>query len=290
MVITKLLGGLGNQMFQYAHAKSISLKIKTKVKLDQTELLNRLHNSYTHREYELGIFNLKVSIATKEEIKPFFSSATFLAKILKKVGIERNRLWKESQTGVGNRLNNWQNIYLDGFWQSEKYFSQYKDQIIADFTFKDDPKGENLMLMTKIKSITAVSIHIRRGDYLTMPSAIEYHEICSLDYYYKAIEFILLKINDPYFFIFSDEPQWVIDNLKLDYPFQIITHNVKEMSFEDMRLMSVCKHNIIANSSFSWWGAWLNQNPNKIVIAPKRWFKDSTIDTTDLIPKDWIRI
>ena len=136
----------------------------------------------------------------------------------------------------------------------------------------------------------SVCIHIRRGDYVEDIITNQFHGVCNLDYYYRSIEYIASKIKNPYFFVFSDDPLWVKQNLILKYPCDYIDQNFGKKDYEDMRVISKCKHNIIANSSFSWWGAWLNINPNKIVIAPKNWFKSKAINTKDLIPESWFKI
>jgi len=141
----------------------------------------------------------------------------------------------------------------------------------------------------KIKEKNSVSLHIRRGDYLTMQKAIDTIGVCPLDYYDKAIREITRKIKNPTFFIFSDDINWVKENLKTNSP-TIFVSGGKLKDYEELILMSKCKHNIIANSSFSWWGAWLNNNPNKIVIAPKKWFKDTSKNTRDLIPESWLKL
>jgi len=133
-------------------------------------------------------------------------------------------------------------------------------------------------------------LHIRRGDYVHAPLANQFHGLCSLDYYQKAVNYIYQKIPDCHFYIFSDDHSWVCENFKLDYPVTMVDHNDADKDYEDLRLMSLCKYNIIANSSFSWWGAWLNANPEKIVLCPERWFNDLSLDIKDLMPDSWIRV
>ena len=125
---------------------------------------------------------------------------------------------------------------------------------------------------------------------MTDPVTKEFHGICSLEYYYNAIKKITEIVRKPHFFIFSDDIKWAQDNLKISYPATFVNHNADGKPFEDLRLMSLCKHHIIANSSFSWWGAWLSIDPDKIVFAPKEWFTDSGRNTDDLIPGSWHRI
>jgi hypothetical protein len=179
--------------------------------------------------------------------------------------------------------------YLMGYWQSEKYFSAISEQIREDFSFRLAINNQNTQLAFKISQHNAVSLHIRRGDYANNPTVTATHGLCPISYYHNAIEYIAHRVKQPYFFIFSDDIVWAKENLKMDLHSTYIDHNQGAESYNDMRLMSLCRHHIIANSSFSWWGAWLNPNIDKIAIAPKQWFvKD--VNTQDLIPKDWVRL
>jgi len=162
-------------------------------------------------------------------------------------------------------------------------------QIRADFTFQLPLENKNAELAKQINQVSAVSLHVRRGDYANNPKTTATHGLCSLDYYRAAIRHVSDRIEQPYFFIFSDDIGWVKDNLKMDFPCQYVDHNQGAESYNDMRLMSMCKHHIIANSSFSWWGAWLNPNVEKTVIAPKLWFANAT-NTQDLIPQSWVKL
>ena len=141
-----------------------------------------------------------------------------------------------------------------------------------------------------IEGTEAVSMHIRRSDYVSGPYVHNRFYLCPLSYYYAAIEILRKSLSYPDFFVFSDDIQWVKENLRLEYPTRYVDHNGPERDYEDLRLMSLCKHHVIANSTFSWWGAWLSTNPEKIVIAPQHWFKDAKRCTKDLIPGTWIRL
>jgi hypothetical protein len=181
--------------------------------------------------------------------------------------------------------------YLMGYWQSEKYFINADETIRKDFNFKLPMGANNVNLMKEINEVNAISLHVRRGDYANNVQTTATHGLCSIEYYHAAILHMANQIDAPNFFIFSDDIAWVKENLKIDFPHTFVNHNFGLESYNDMRLMSLCKHNIIANSTFSWWGAWLNSNKKKIVIAPKRWFANETIiNTQDLIPYDWVRL
>jgi hypothetical protein len=149
--------------------------------------------------------------------------------------------------------------------------------------------GKNADIAEQIGRVNAVSLHVRRGDYVKNPKTTATHGLCSLDYYHTAIRYIYETVEQPYFFIFSDDMAWVKEHLKIDAPCQYVDHNQGKESFNDMHLMSLCKHHIIANSSFSWWGAWLNSSPEKIVIAPNKWFANQN-NIKDLLPNDWVTL
>ena len=284
MIITKLSGGLGNQMFQYAIGRHLAIKNKSSLQLDLSELLRRDENiSYTFRDFELGVFSLRNTIKPKLKhnrlILKLYNSV-FTPRIIAEDGFNYH---KEVLKAKGN-------LMLSGYWQTEKYFKEIESVIRKDFIFSQKPSKSNLTILKEIIDTNSVSIHFRRGDYLTNHSAMTMHETCSKDYYRKGIGLIRKNIQDPHFFIFSDEINWVKENFEMAGRHTFIDDNKGKQSFEDMRLMAACKHNIIANSSFSWWGAWLNSNINKTVIAPLKWFKNNTIDTSDLIPARWIKI
>ena len=276
------MGGLGNQMFQYAAGRRLAIKHKTILKLDLTFLMRRKqHENFTHRNYALDAFGIQENF-----VGPLENKIHTVEKILKLINVvnEPPHHFHESILSAPD------NSYLVGYWQSEKYFKDVEDIIRNEFTVKFQVDSINKEITEEINSCEAVSVHIRRGDYVSNPVTNEYHGLCPLDYYQKALSKITSCTNNPHFFIFSDDPEWAQKNLNIEYPIKFITHNGAEKSYDDLRLMSLCRHNIIANSSFSWWGAWLNKNPEKIVIAPRKWFKDSSINTNDLIPENWIRI
>jgi hypothetical protein len=272
MIITKLIGGLGNQMFQYAAGRRLALKHNTPLKLDLSSY-KETWKDMTPRIYELKCFNIKADIAEADDLE----NGAFMR-------------YKEKSFSFDPYLLNAQdNIHIKGYWQSEKYFEDIKGIIAKDFTVKWPLQGENLRLSEQIQGVQSVSVHVRRTDYVSNPVTNEFHGVCSLDYYYNCIEQIARNTAAPHFFVFSDDPAWCTEHVKLSYPVTFVDHNSPNMGYEDLRLMSLCKHNIIANSSFSWWGAWLNENPDKIVFAPQKWFNDIRYDTKYLLPHGWQR-
>lgn len=290
MIITKLIGGLGNQMFQYATGRRMAHFNNTELKLDITGYKNQV--GITPREYMLHIFNIQENFASESEINKLKKN-NFVQKILKKIHpvfTNKSYIKEKGHNFDPDILNIGDNTYLEGYWTSEKYFRDIEDIIRKEFTLKNKPDEVNQKMICRIKSCNSASIHIRRGDYVEDKKTNQFHGVCALRYYLKAVALIAKKVKNPQFFVFSDDLQWTKQNLHLEFPYIYDDHNAGKKDYEDMRLMSECKHNIIANSSFSWWGAWLNKSTNKIVITPKRWFKDPLIKTVDLIPKSWLKI
>ena len=290
MIITKLIGGLGNQMFQYAVGRRAAYVNNAEFKLDITGYENQ--ERMTKREYALNIFNIKENFVTEKE-RNKLKKNSFIWKVLRKISpiLGNKTYFKEKHFHFDSDiLKISDNSYLDGYWASEKYFKDIEDIIRKEFTLKDKPDAVNQKMISRIKNCDSVSIHIRRGDYAFDEKTNRYHGECNLNYYLKAIALIAKKVKRPQFFVFSDDIKWAKQNLRLKFPCVYVDHNVGKQDYEDIRLMSYCQHNIIANSSFSWWGAWLNQNPNKIVIAPKKWFRELSINTKDLILQSWIKI
>lgn len=289
MIIVKLIGGLGNQMFQYALGRHLSQKNNTKLKMDITGF-----ESYKLHKYSLDTFNIKKNVATKSEIGRFKKSKPKSGRkwfLYNKLFADSSKYFQEKGFNFDlDVMKLGSDVYLDGYWQSEKYFKEIESAIRADFSFIL-PQGEKDKKVSElINKCASISIHIRRADYATDANTNKTHGTCPINYYDKAIKVVAEKVNNPHFFVFSDDHEWVKQNMKIDYPTVHIDHNNTDTNYQDLRLMASCEHNIIANSTFSWWGAWLNKNPNKIVVAPKKWFANTNKNDSDLIPSTWIRI
>ena len=291
MIIINILGGLGNQMFQYAFAYAISQQKESVVKLDIG-----IFETYDLRKYELDLFNVSLPIGTNEESNVLkYKHESLFEKLLRKLRRKSIPLsenyYKEAHFNFDKKAyTRGDNSYFEGYWQSEKYFLKYRENILQEFSLKEElhPKSKNYQ--KKIFSTESVSLHIRRGDYVTNAHINSVHGTCSLDYYMSAVKEIENKVSNPHFFIFSDDLVWAKDNLSFIERITLIDLEREIPDHEDMLLMSHCKHNIIANSSFSWWGAWLNKNPKKIVIAPLKWFNETSKNTIELIPETWVRL
>jgi hypothetical protein len=292
MIIVRLIGGLGNQMFQYAIGRHLSCMHNVPLKVDITGF-----NDYDLRTYRLGHFAIHADIASVPEIEHVrFRSRTGVLLSLGTlaghfVPYYRRNIYREPHFPYDPHILKCKNdVYLEGYWQSEKYFKDIEHLIRSEFTPVTEPDNSNKKMADQIRSCESVSLHVRRGDYVSNPVTNAYHGTCSHDYYQTAIRIIEKKIKEPHFFMFSDDPAWVRENIDVRHPMTIVDLNGPDKDYEDMRLMSLCQYHIIANSSFSWWGAWLSDNPEKIVITPKKWFNDPQIDTIDLIPESWIRL
>jgi hypothetical protein len=282
MVTVKLIGGLGNQMFQYALGRTIAHRRRTSLALD----VSAFRDWYKLRKYSLGVFNIVEKFAPGGI--PRFSRVCALGQRFLLPGVTYV-LKEKSFPFDPDALNAPRNVYLDGYWQSEKYFKEIEDVIRREFCFKTEPDPPNSELANRVKSVNSVSVHVRRTDYVSSPKSYELLGICPLEYYREAAELIVSQVPNPHFFVFSDEPDWARGNLEPKGPTTFVTQNCLDNAHEDLRLMALCRHHIIANSTFSWWGAWL-ANSGGIVIAPQRWFRSNHVDARDLIPAGWVRV
>ena len=291
MILINLKGGLGNQLFQYATGRALSLRNDNKLKLDITGY-SKNNNIDTVRHYALSPFDIKAEIASAAEIKKLKYPFGLISKGW--------RFFKTTALRIFNISFNpkifysKKPLYLDGFFQTERYFIDKEDEIRKDLTLKDSLSPRALEVLSKINSCpNSVSLHVRRGDYVSDKSTNLHHGTCDPSYYTKAVEYMSTKIgNNIHIFVFSDGIEWAKENIKFPYETSYVSpiKSTPLDEIEELILMSKCKHNIIANSSFSWWGAWLNQNRDKIVIAPKRWVLMGEKNYKDIIPSTWHRI
>jgi hypothetical protein len=297
MIIVQLSGGLGNQMFQYAAGRYLSLKYKTDLKLDLSFLLDRTpRRDFVFRDYDLGIFKIDPIIAIKNEEINLGIKARRIKRVLYNMKQRMNHnlpvYVRESQYKFDSKYFSVpSHAYLEGYWQSEDYFKEIESTIRKDFSFKEhlDAKGSDLA--RNISLANSVCMFVRRGDYLSLKNTNMYHGFCEKEYYFQSFRLISDKTTNPELFIFSDDLEWCRSYLKFDVPTYFVDKAYSGINYgHKLHLMTLCRHFIISNSSFGWWGAWLNPDPNKIVIAPKQWYKNSKMDTSRLIPKEWIRL
>ena len=289
MRIVKVIGGLGNQMFQYA----LYLSLKDKFQNERILIDKRLFNSYKlHNGFEIDrVFHLdSVEYATQDEIKLVtfnvwnYKMQRIARRILPRLETE---FIEENEFFYDNNVFNKGDLYYEGYWQNYNYFKEIGSLIRNSFQFKNDLSLVNSNLLNEISNeVQSVSIHVRRGDYLNHKT---FGGICNLNYYLNAIEYVKNIFHNPIFYFFSNDFTWCRDVLLPligDSKYFFIDWNTKQDSYIDMQLMSYCKFNIIANSSFSWWAAWLNPNKDKKVIAPVKWTQN--LISKDILPPDWI--
>ena len=290
MIISNIIGGLGNQMFQYAIGRALSLRFGVPLILDASDFVRyKLHHGF-----ELPrLFKVPMSIATPDDMKHVlgWQYTQIVKRLLVRPFFKHLR---PKNFIVEPHFHHWSGInnlaassYLYGYWQSASYFNDFENVIRSDFQFKNPLDEHNKDVAGLITNSNSISLHIRRGDYANNSQNLLRHGLCSVGYYQNAVEFILHHVVDPTIFVFSDDIDWARHNLNLCVPSYFISHNTGPDSYIDMQLMSLCRHHIIANSSFSWWGAWLASWEKQIVIAPQPWFEDAQMDARDLTLPNW---
>ena len=291
-IITSLCGGLGNQMFQYAAGRALSLRTGAPLLLDTNWYANTAGN--TPRQYMLHVFPVQGDIATQEQLAPFFHHPEmFHQKVLRKLFGRPHPVPK----GLVNEphFKYWPGFpqvqapaYLAGYWQSEQYFAEYASAIRADFKFPPLPAGVAQQVGQAIaQSVHPVAIHVRRGDYVASPEANATHGVCSASYYAAAIAQVAEQCPNVTLFLFSDDPVWVQENFATQgLPATVVDLALPEEPWHDMHLISLCRHHVIANSSFSWWGAWLGEKGG-MVYAPKQWFASAEKQGLSPCPNRW---
>lgn len=314
MIVTRIIMGLGNQMFQYAAARALSLEKNSPLKVDI-----RSYDGYSRREYELEkFFELQTEKATASEADSFYfphpvkktwnkifpknkireytlpyderGTKRFLLMSYDKIfpPYKRSTYIEPHYHYDENFFSTASNVYLQGFWMSWRYFNKYEATIRKDFTFRQNMVAHLQIFAAKLQNEKSVSLHIRRTDFAA-PEMLQLKGLLPSSYYAKAIQLLQSKIPDAVFYVFSDDLNWVKENIHVENaPLNFIDGSLSSSAFDDFYLLSQCKHNIIANSTFSWWAAYLNSNPDKIVVAPKKWYVHPSINCKDVFPPSWI--
>lgn len=290
-IITRLQGGLGNQLYQYATGRALATRLGRALFIDQ----RTIQPEAPARQYDLGSFNVEENFV--DGLNAFCTrwvGSVRLGRLFQMVfpTAKAYRLIRDREEGYDASIfePHAGPIILHGYWQSFKYFEDIADSLRQEFRFRYAPDRENARMIELIESSASVSLHVRRGDYVSNAAFSEALGACDADYYRRAVARICLEISNPKFFVFSDDPEWAASNLELPGDPVFIRHNLGRSDVEDFRLMTHCKHFIIANSSFSWWGAWLAPHTNKTVIAPARWFNLDKTPPEDRIPLTWLQI
>ena len=287
-IVVRLVGGLGNQLFQYAAGRAVAIRNGVPLKLDTSWFA-----TVSDRHYALAPYRIEATILpTPPARKPW--------QRIRKLDLLAARLGRSARDGSRYVESNFRfnaevlalraPASLDGFFQSEKYFAAVREQLLSELALRDDPQPQTLKMLRRIQSTDSICLHVRRGDYVSKASTNAYHGTCSLDYYQSGLDIVRKGLQDPHCFIFSDDPHWVREKFRADIKMTCVDIHGTHEAQEDLRLMSACKRFVIANSSLSWWGAWLCADELKVVVAPQRWFGTSDNDTRDLIPDAWLRI
>ncbi len=290
MIVTRLLGGLGNQLFQYAAGRALAARHRTTLKLDIDAF-----GAYRLRRYAVDAFRIGAAPLGPDE-KARLRIADGLPggargllsrlrhgrpmPIFRERRFEYDPAWETAPS----------HCYLDGYWQSPRYFAAIEDVLRGELVVRDAPDEANRTAADRIRATVGVAVHVRRGDYVTSEHTNRYHGTCGPEYYAAAEAALAVHDGPLHLFVFSDDPDWAEANLRFFSPATFMRHNDPLHDYEDLRLMTQCRHHIIANSTFSWWGAWLCTHPGKTVIAPLHWFREAGHDTADLIPAEWIRL
>ena len=291
MIVVKLMGGLGNQMFQYAAGFALAHKHKVPLHLDLSFLERDPQGAWTKRNFELNVFGILPNALEQNELAKFQSTSGRITRLINRfLPLSRNYHYAVEK---GQTYQSWfndlpQNVYLEGFWQNEKYFERVRTELINVFSPKINKPSIISDLEGVIQAKTTISLHVRRGDYVASKEAGAFHGICSPEYYAKAIHYLEQKVGTFQLMIFSDDPQWCANHFTHPHGQIIVSH--VENPVWDMYLMSQCHHHIIANSSFSWWGAWLNKRMDAITLLPNQWFASKQASEIGINAKGWILI
>lgn len=284
------MGGLGNQMFQYAAGRQIAVLRNTSLKLDISGF-----TGYYLREYLLHNFRINAEIASEGEIEALnrecrkWEDRSAISKLFSAPKFLRYKEPRKDLYKFKNKVFSLpQEAYIEGHWVHQGYFLDIRELLIREFELLHDLDARNTAFLEMIRSSRhSVSLHVRRGDYVSDPKTNEYHGVCSLEYYQRAIARINGEYPNAVFFIFSDDLNWVRDNLLIDREHHFVDANSSLLPHLDMALLMSCDHHIIANSTFSWWGAWLAGNPEKTVVAPRIWTQARNVNAAQIVPREW---
>ena len=285
-VVVGLSGGLGNQMFQYAAGRALAARLETYLVLDLTWF-----GIQKERPFGLSPFQITAERRTLFPWLPAQGQA--LASRFYRCWMPRIMglpVWREPHFHFSPNFAALSGpVFLEGYWQSARYFQAIRRELLEEFTPREPLPPACKAILERIRACDAICVHVRRGDYLSNPVAAQLHGTCPVSYYNLGIRELRQGLSQPHCFVFSDDPVWVRASLAFDCPMTVVDVNSSANAYLDLALMTACRHFLIANSSLSWWGAWLGTQPGKKVIAPARWFLTTDKDTRDLMPDSWQR-
>ena len=277
--VVRIMCGLGNQMFQYAFARAMG---------DDVMIYKDGFQKGKLRSFQLDNFDIQAPCASRRLFNKMNRKSKLPKFICRLIGREYQksyRVYEDVPNVYQPDLMHRTGLFW-GYYQSPRYFEHIRPQLLREFSLKTPMDAANQEMLNKIKRTpNAVSLHVRRGDYLKCQDSFY---LCDLDYYAAAMEYIAARVENPHFFLFSDDIEWVMNNLKTKFPCTPVAINSGDTGYFDIELMKHCRHNIIANSTFSWWGAWLNPNPDKIVIAPQKWARPPVHPEWNIYPDGWV--
>jgi len=275
-------------MFQYATARAVAIRNGVPLRLDISWFA-----SVCDRNYALAPFRIEATLLPKQparrstywvRLSDYVSARLGLGKRGSPCYVEKSFGFDPAVVALRPP------VYLDGYFQSAKYFEAMRQQISSEFTLREEPRQQTREMLQQIRETDSICLHVRRGDYVSNSATNAYHGTCSLDYYWAGLDVASQGLAHPHCFVFSDDTKWVRENVRVDLPVTWVDIHSTQEAHEDLRLMVACRRFVIANSSLSWWGAWLGSQDGKVVVAPQRWFQSSDNDTRDLIPAAWLRV
>lgn len=279
----RLLGGLGNQMFQYAAGRALAERTGTRLRLDATMIAIEAHRRYALDEMRIQAKVVRRPQRTVEQLEDPAVDDNYVAKRFKATRIrQRNELFNDELGGAPR------DSYISGYWQSERYFTDVADEIREHFQLRRWSAQAKAAAAVIDSTNTSVAVHVRRGDYAFLEQARRLFGLMPQEYYTNAADLIREKVGDCHYFVFSDEPEWCRDNLVLPGPTEILSGQTTAP--EDIHLIARCDHAIIANSSFSWWGAWMGESETSMIVAPSKWTDELVHDARDKVPGRWHRV
>lgn len=285
-VVVGLSGGLGNQMFQYAAGRALAARLQAPLAIDLSWFCGP-----RERQFALTPFRIAAEPRTQCPWLPLRAQA-WVSRVSRRclpriMGVP---VWREPHFHYAAEYAFLKKpVFLEGYWQSERYFSGIRSLLLEDFALQAPLPPACAALLEKILACDAICVHVRRGDYLSNRAAARVHGTCPVDYYSAGVLELIQGLDHPHCFVFSDDAAWVRASLTFDCPMTVVDVNGPNNAHLDLALMRACHHFLIANSSLSWWGAWLSERAGKKVIAPARWFLTQDKDTQDLLPQSWMR-
>ena len=289
MIVVRLMGGLGNQLFQYALGRHLSLKAKTTLRLD----CSLLPVADTPYRYELHAYRLDAQQAIPRDVRRFNEAYRGVKGLVARAahrwrfGTRRTHIVERTLDFDPEVLAAGDDVMLEGYWQSPRYFESIEQTLRNDLRLRSPLPEAAQAAAAALREEESVCVHVRRGDYVSDPRAAAFHGSCGMDYYDEAIARVISRIPGARFHVFSNDPGWVRDHFRLPVPFQCV-EATPEQPHVDLAVMSSCRHFVIANSSYSWWAAWLSHSDRKVVVAPRKWFRAAEIDPASRFPPDWI--